>query len=64
MEKTLLKQILLDQKHALQNYQIEPRAYSTDPQLKVPALGRSARNGARDAEKAVSEQRLSEDLPQ
>ena len=39
MEKTLLKQILLDQKHTLQSYEIEPRAYDTDMQMNYVFVG-------------------------
>lgn len=39
MEKTLLKQILLDQKHTLQSYEIEPRAYDIDMQMNYVFVG-------------------------
>ena len=39
MEKMLLKQILLDQKHTLQSYEIEPRAYDIDMQMNYVFIG-------------------------
>ena len=39
MEKMLLKQILLDQKHTLQSYEIEPRAYDIDMQMNYVFVG-------------------------
>ena len=35
----LLKQILLDQKHTLQSYEIEPRAYDIDMQMNYVFIG-------------------------
>ena len=39
MEKMLLKQILLDQKHTLQSYEIEPRAYDIDMRMNYVFVG-------------------------
>lgn len=39
MDKVLLKQIMLDQKNSLQSYEIEPRAYTIDPQLNYVFVG-------------------------
>ncbi|MBR1632086.1 MAG: ATP-binding protein [Paludibacteraceae bacterium] len=39
MDKLLIKQILLDQKHTLQSYEIEPRNYTIDPHLNYVFVG-------------------------
>lgn len=39
MDKTHLKQILLDQKYTLQSYEIEPRAYNIDMQMNYVFVG-------------------------
>ena len=39
MDKLLLKQILLDQQHTLQSYEIEPRTYAIDPYMNYVFVG-------------------------
>jgi len=39
MDKVLLKQIMLDQKHSLQSYEIDSRAYNVDLQLNYVFVG-------------------------
>lgn len=39
MDKELLKQIMLDQKHSLQSYEVEPRGYAIDSELNYVFVG-------------------------